>query len=373
LKEKRIYIGVTNDLVTDQRADRTATFLQGKGYKVTLVGRYIPGYSQPVSRGYDTKRFSLLFKRGFLFYASFNLRLFFYLLNKNISLVVANDLDTLPACYLVSRVKRVPVLYDSHEYFTEVPELAGRKFVRSIWLLLERIVLPHIRYSMTVNESLASVYQEKYGLEMEVVRNLPRYIEEPQGGSPADASAPVRPVILYQGALNKGRGLEKMILAMGYLDGYELQLLGDGDITHTLVKLVQSNNLEDRVRFPGRKPFNELAPVTAAAALGISLEEQAGLNYYYALPNKLFNYIQARIPVLVSAFPEMINIVDRYRVGMYLDNPDPETIASAVKKMIGDETLRNGWYENLDKAASELCWEKEEYKLGKIINKVQPL
>lgn len=371
LNRKRIYICVTNDLVTDQRADRTATFLYAKGHKVTLIGRYIPHFSLPVLREYDTKRFRLLFRKGFLFYATINMRLFFYLLTKRISLLVANDLDTLLPCYLISKLLCVPLIYDSHEYFTEVPELAGRKSVRNVWLGIERFLLPRIRFSMTVNESLAGIYRQKYGITMEVVRNLPRYSEK-RKGVPVNSTS-TKPVILYQGALNKGRGLEGMILAMNYLDGYELQLIGDGDIRQDLVKLASENRLEDRVKFPGRKPFHELAAITTSASLGISLEEQAGMNYYYALPNKLFDYIQARIPVLVSAFPEMKNIVETYRIGICLDNPSPQSIAIAARQLIEDKALRAEWMGNLEKAANELCWEKEVHKLERLINTAQPL
>jgi glycosyltransferase involved in cell wall biosynthesis len=367
LREERIYICVTNDLVTDQRVDRTAACLHDRGYKVTLIGRSIPSFSVTVSRDYDIKSFRLLFNKGFLFYASYNIRLFFYLAGKRISLIIANDLDTLLPSYLISRIKNVPLLYDSHEYFTEVPELKGRTFVRWVWLLLERLIVPRLRFSMTVNESLAAVYREKYGITMEVVRNLPRFSTPVQVISPG--GPPRRHVILYQGALNKGRGLEKMILAMKSLDRYKLWIIGDGDIRKILERLVHENKLEDRITFLGRKPFDELNGFTSEASLGISLEEQAGLNYYYALPNKLFNYIQARIPVLVSAFPEMKKIVSHYDIGMCLDNPGPETIAMTVKKMIEDQALRSRWLANLEIAAGELCWEKELQKLERIINK----
>src|ERR1035437_8590299 len=169
---KRIILSVTNDLVTDQRVHRIATTLMNNGTKVTLVGRLLPK-SLPLQRNYRTHRMRLLFKKGPLFYAEYNIRLFFYLMFAKADILVSNDLDTLPANYLVSIIRKKVLVYDSHEYFTEVPELIYRRVTRNIWKKLEQFILPKIKYSYTVNNSIADIYNKMYNINMKVVRNMP--------------------------------------------------------------------------------------------------------------------------------------------------------------------------------------------------------
>jgi glycosyltransferase involved in cell wall biosynthesis len=150
---------------------------------------------------------------------------------------------------------------------------------------------------------------------------------------------------------------------MQYLERYQLQMAGDGDISEELEKLVAELGLRDRVEFLGRLPFQELREQTRQASLGISLEEDLGLNYRYALPNKLFDYIQAGIPVLVSDLPEMRNIIETYAIGEILQERNPQIIARQVSRMMESDALRMNWKKNLRVAADELSWEKEEPKL----------
>ncbi len=342
-----------------------AGFFHESAYPVSLIGRKLPSRRVTVERPYMVRRFRLLFHRGFLFYACYNIRLFCYLVFRPVLLLVANDLDTLPANYLVSRIRRKPLLYDSHELFTEVPELVGRKFVKKCWLFLERKMLPRISHSITVSPSVASWYGSVYGIEMRVVRNLPQYCSKAYIDSIKTAEDP--PVIIYQGALNRGRGLENLILSMMHLKDCRLNLLGDGDIREELEQLVRDKGLGDKVLFLGHRSFHELQQFTASAVLGISLEENIGLNYYYALPNKLFDYIQARIPVLVSDFPEMGRIVDEYKIGMKLAERDPGSVARTIDHMIRDRGERDRWLENMEKAAGDLCWEKEVQILREVV------
>lgn len=368
LKKKAVYICVTNDLAWDQRVDRTARFFHDAGHRVVLVGRRLPYRKTTVERAYATFRFRLPCNKGFLFYACFNIRLFCYLLCRPTGLIVANDLDTLTACYLVSRLRKRPLLYDSHELFPEVPELRERDFVRKCWLFLEKRLLPRLRYCMTVSDSIATHYASKYGTRMAVVRNLPDFRSRAEIDRVRKATD--LPVIIYQGALNLGRGLEAMILAMKHLEDYRFHILGDGDIRRELEALVREHSLYERVNFLGHRPFGELLRHTASAALGISLEEDLGLSYRYALPNKLFNYIRARIPVLVSDLPEMKALIGRYGVGTVLRQRDPETIARTVRQMTETVESRRQWEIPLEKAAEELCWEKEREKLAGLVAEI---
>jgi glycosyltransferase involved in cell wall biosynthesis len=360
---KRVYLVVINDLVADQRAHRVAQTLRECGAQVILIGRRFHD-SRPVDdREYRTKRFRFLFNRGFLFYTCFNIRLFGWLLFREKGIFVSNDLDTLPACWLASKIRGLPLVYDSHEYFTEVPELIGRKFVRNFWLKIEKNLVPGLKYAYTVSEPIAEEYRKAYNVNFHVIRNLPYRSQHPVRHPDLLQSDPI-PAIIYQGSLNPGRGLESAILAMKHLEKYRFQIFGDGPFRGNLEKLVRDNNLTDRILFMGRIPFSELQSYTGQASLGISLEENLGKNYYYSLPNKLFDYIQARIPVLVSGLPEMRKIVEEYNVGVVTDSHEPVTLARIIEQMIDDEEKRITWKKNLQIAADELCWENEK---GKII------
>jgi len=364
---KHIILSVTNDLVTDQRVHRIATTLINNKAEVTLVGRLLPD-SLPLQRKYNTYRMRLLFKKGPLFYAEYNIRLFFYLLFAKADILVSNDLDTLLANYLVSIIRRKVLVHDAHEYFTEVPELIGRNFVKKVWQTIEQLILSKVKYSYTVCQSIADIYNKMFGIDMKVVRNLPLRSGEinPNFNLP---DLPTTDFVIYQGSINLGRGLELLIDSFEYINKIKCVIVGEGDVLDVLKKRVMIKNLEDKIVFTGKLPFNDLKTITPKAALGISIEENFGLNYYYTLPNKLFDYIQAKIPVLVSDFPEMRRIVNDYSIGELLQSREPKGLANQIDSMINADT-RIIWKQNLAKAAEELCWENEEKELLKIYEKL---
>lgn len=365
---KKVSLSVINDLVTDNRVHKVAVSLQKMGFEPVLIGRLLPG-SQPVERIYQTHRMKLMFRKGAIFYFEYNLRLFFHLLKSDPDVLVANDLDTLPANYLASKFKRKPLVYDSHEYFTEVPELIGRPLVKSIWTWLEKNLVPRIDAAYTVCTSIAEVYHDLYGVDFKVVRNLP-VCSQVEHVSTETATKPDSPkIILYQGALNLGRGIESAIRAMQYIENAELWLVGDGDITTQLKQMVTEQKLELKVKFLGRLPLTELSQVTRQASLGISLEEDLGLNYRFSLPNKLFDYIQAGVPVLVSNLPEMRRIVDQYQIGAIAETHQRKELAETIKMALFDLGKIALWKQNLQIAAKELCWENEEVILRQVYSR----
>jgi glycosyltransferase involved in cell wall biosynthesis len=176
------------------------------------------------------------------------------------------------------------------------------------------------------------------------------------------------PVILYQGTLNQGRGLERMITAMPFIPVVKLIIAGDGPLRRSLMTLAASLDLNERIQFTGMLPPEKLQEITRSASVGISIEEPLGLSYISCLPNKLFDYIQAGVPVLVSGFPEMRAIVEQYQIGMVLEDRAPEKMASILNFMLHDPVKRRVWKENLARAAEELCWERESVKLKRIID-----
>jgi len=359
-KQQRIFIAVTNDLVCDNRVHKVAGTLLKSGAEITLIGRIKYDKTPLKQREYHTKRFNLIFKRGAFFYFEYNFRLLLFLLFNRFNIIVANDLDTLPASFIASKLKFKKLVYDSHEYYTEVPELVHRKFPKKVWMLIERLFLPHIKYSYTVSESIADTYNQLYGINIRVIRNVPYCLENNTIGSLNEGG---EKVILYQGSLNIGRGLEQLIDAMEFVQDAKLRIIGDGDIKQQLLDRIKNKNLESKVEIKNRIPFDELIYETNKADLGIALEENLGLNYYYALPNKLFDYIQSRVPVLVSPFPEMQKIVRKYDVGTVYEHKSPLSLANKINEIFELKNRYQKWKANTQKAALDLCWENEQKQL----------
>lgn len=362
-KQKRIIVSVTSDLVSDNRVHKVCTTLVNMGFDVLLAGRQLPQSLPMAPRAYPTRRFRLPFTKGPLFYAGYNFRLFCFLLFSRADIFLSNDLDTLPANFLASKLKKKMLVYDSHEYFTETPELIHRPRVQRFWERLERWMLPEIKHAYTVCTSIADIYTKKYGVPFRVVRNVPfaatLHESEKENG---------QKIILYQGAINVGRGLEQVILAMHFIENARLVIAGGGDIKTDLEKLVLKENLSARVTFTGRLSLEELAQLTPQADLGLSIEEDLGLNYRFALPNKLFDYIQAQVPVLVTNLPEMAAIVTRYQIGEITPSLEPKILADKIIYALTDKKQRSVWQKNLEKAARELTWENEEKVLQEIFN-----
>ena len=376
-------VSVTNDLTTDQRVHRTCMTLVKAGYDVLLIGRRLRNSKTLTPRSYRTHRLRLLFDKGPLFYAEYNITLFFFLLIHQYDLIVSNDLDTLPANYLANRIKhpfwkkqqaKSPIghLHDCHEYFRGVPELVGRRIVTAIWKWTEDRIFPKLRSVVAVNRSVADLYTSEYGNIIEVIRNVP--FRKSLTGARDKNTMNIHPdqkIILYQGAVNVDRGLEEAILAMKYLKSDAILVIaGVGDISQYLENLTTENGLSAKVRFTGQIPFHDLHSLTLMADLGLSIEKDVSLNYHFCLPNKFLDYIQANVPVLVSPFPEMKAIVDQYGIGEFIENHDPVKLAAHMDSMLDNPDKMAIYKHNLLKAAGDLCWELEEARLLEVVSRM---
>ena len=367
----RVIVCVTNDLSTDNRVHRTCTVLRELGYEVLLVGR-VPPYgempgSAPLQRPYGTRRMKLLFRKGALFYAAYNLRIFFFLLFARCDLVVANDLDTLLASHLAARLRGRKLVYDSHEFFTEVPELQGR-FARKVWLAIERWIFPKLKTVITVNDSIAREYKARYGNEIAVIRNIPMHRDLGPLPSRRELDLPMdRFILIMQGSgINVQRGAEEAVLAMKELPGALLLLVGGGDAWPALERMVKEHDLHDRVRLLPRMPYERMMQYTRNADLGLSLDKDTNLNYRYSLPNKLFDYFHAHIPALVTDLPEVAGIVRRYEAGIVVAQADPALIAAEVRALMTDPARRDTLRQKAILAASSLDGEREKEALKAI-------
>jgi len=359
----KVIASVTNDLSTDQRVHKVCTTLQAAKYEVLLVGRKLRK-SPDIDRPYETKRLCLLFNSGFLFYAFYNIRLFFFLLSQRCDIILANDLDTLLACYTAARIKGIPVIYDTHEYFCGMPELTSRPFAKSVWRGIERCIFPKLDKIITVNQSVADLYKKEYNKELTVIRNYPLTTGQRSFKSKeALGIPPGARVILYQGAVNVDRGLEEAVQAMQWIDNAVLVIVGGGNAFQSVEKLVAAQEHSDRIMLQGRLPFTELTHYTVNADIGLAIEKDNNLNYKYSLSNKVFDYIQSGVPILSSRLVENERLMTKWGIGAFIDNHEAEHIARQISYMLSDEGQRTIWIENLKKAKQAYNWESQQAEM----------
>lgn len=362
---------MTNDLVTDNRVHRTCLVLQELGYEVLLIGRLLPG-SLPLERTYATKRMRLLFNKGPFFYAEYNLRLFFVLLFSRADRFIANDLDTLLANRMAAWLRGKELIYDTHEFYTEVPELVERPLVRRVWLAIERWIFPKLRHVITVNRSIADAYRTRYGNEVSVIRNIP--MQRALGPKPSRAALGIpeeRFILILQGAgINVQRGAEEAVLAMKELTGCLLLIIGGGDAWPVLQRMVQEHGLADRVRMFDRMPYDRMMDYTRNADLGLTLDKDTNLNYRFSLPNKLFDYLHAGLPLLATDLPEVAAVVRQFDAGVILPAATTPAIVAAVNALRADPARRSALARNATFAAASLDGEEEKGKLKALLTSI---
>jgi len=363
----RLILSVTNDLVIDQRVHRMACSLLDLGYDVWVVGRLKPT-SEPLShRPYACVRLRCWFTRGPLFYLEFTLRLWAWLLRNKAHTYVANDLDTLLPNTLVARWYNARLVVDAHELFTEVPEVVRRPAIRRAWLGLEQWMLPDVDALLTVSPGLQAAYFSRYSLHATLVRNLPL----PKPPPTAEVIQKRGQRLLYQGVLKAGRGLELMVRVMPHLPQAELWLVGGGPWEDRLRVLAEQLGVPERVRITGYLPLEQLAAYTPQARIGLSWEEPKATNTRLSSPNKLYDYLQARVPVCVANLPVHREVVEAYEVGTVLESREPEAVAEQLCRMLTNEMAYKSWVANCERAAAELNWDHERTQLERVYGRAQ--
>lgn len=354
-RRKIITVTVTNDLSYDQRMRRHSQIWVEAGYEVLLIGR-TRSTSIPLSQEiFRQKRLSCWFQKGKLFYIFYNIRLFFFLLFAKTDILVAVDLDTLLPNTLVAKLRSKILVFDSHEYYTEVPELIGRNGVKKVWDGVAKLCLPRVNLAYTVGDALAQELTQRYAKAFETIKNVPSLIKDV---SPKSTEAYL---IVYQGALNKGRALEALIIAMKNFDG-KLLLVGEGDLSMSLRQLVQTENLNHKIEFTGWVKPTELPSITQKAWLGYNLLEAESRSYYFSLANKFFDYLHAGIPQFCPPFPEYERINKEFEVALLLE-PNSENILSCLNQLKNDAALYENLQHNCSLAAEAYNLQKESKKL----------
>jgi glycosyltransferase involved in cell wall biosynthesis len=335
--------------------NRICGSLVAAGYHVLLVGYKRKNSVELQKKQFSQKRINCLFKTGKLFYAEYNLRLFFYLLFKKHDCICAIDLDTILPCYFVSKFKTVKRVYDAHEYFTQLKEVISRPFIYKYWHWVERAMIPRFKNGYTVCKSITDIFNKKYGVEYEVIRNMPLL-------SPLPEIEKKENILLYQGSINKGRGLDKLVAAMQNIKGV-LWICGDGNFIDEMKAAIKKYNVSEKIIFWGMLNPVDLKMKTATATVAINPFEKEGLNQYLSLSNKFFDYIHSALPQVTMNYPEYSNINREIEVALLINDLEPDTIATAVNKLFSDKELYNRLKNNCDKAREKFNWQQEENKL----------
>ena len=299
--------------------------------------------------------------------------------------VYANDLPLLGPAVALKRAMGSRLIYDSHEIYVETlnqflptaapfpKQLIFNALLRLMQRSGERAERRFARETdafITVNPSIARYFERKYGVgPVQVVMNCP----------PLQALVP-RPLVdfraqygwqsedtvfIYQGVLNKGRGLELLMHALAQSgEQMKLVIVGEGSLRASLEQLVGNLNLEEKVKFFGRVPQETLLGYTVAADVGINLVENFNLSKKMSSPNKLFEYMHAGLPVLASDTLENRRVFEKYAVGLLTQN----TVAGIAENLnkISEVPKANSFREDALKGAKEYCWQNQAHTLTQI-------
>ncbi|MDB5048220.1 MAG: glycosyl transferase group 1 [Fibrobacteres bacterium] len=328
-----------------------------------------PVYSFP---GVETERLVLPFgSGGTVFFLRLMAGFFFRLRRMRPQSIEAIDPYALAPARLYSFLaggRRIRIAYFSMEYFSELPSLRAKPWKRRIWRGLERWGAGGSAVAATVCDSIAAHLRADFKIPVVTVRNVPERsaVIPPAAGNGPDAlharcGLPAEaPILIYQGMLQEGRGLETALRALPSAPGIHFAVIGDGPLRESLRALAKAEGCADRTHFLGEVDFRDLVTLTRGAFAGLAPFQALSASYLYSLPGKLFEYIQAGVPVIATALPEIRKVVEGYGVGICLEPYAPETLAAALRRMREEPGLREGFLGNLPAAGAALCWEAEE-------------
>ncbi|WP_160016645.1 glycosyltransferase family 4 protein [Pseudomonas sp. Irchel 3H9] len=285
------------------------------------------------------------------------------------NVIVAHDLPMLAVARKLAEASDAHLVYDSHELYCEQEFSRGQ---RSSWAQLERRHIHACERVITVNPSIARELQMRYELaEVAVIYNAERITEQGERSwylhDHFGISRDQR-VLLFQGGFSAGRNLLELVEAMALLQksNVHLVLLGEGQLSGTLHRLIKRKGMISRVHIHPAVAQSCLLSVTASADAGIIPYQAICLNNYYCTPNKLFEFIAAGLPVLASDLPELRRLVDGNQIGCVGDLGTPKAMATMIEAFFNDDQRLQRWREQLVEVRTELSWQREGERLKQI-------
>ncbi|KGE66301.1 MULTISPECIES: glycosyltransferase family 4 protein [Pseudomonas] len=286
------------------------------------------------------------------------------------TVVHAHDVNTLPTAWLAARLSGAKVVYDAHEISTS---REGYNSFRGLVARVERTLMPRVQGTITTTDARAKFFARAYGIPRPVVlQNRPRFTSSP-------ASARIReelgltqpwPVVVYQGGLQQGRGLERLVRVAATVPNTYFVFIGGGRLAKPLTALSQELGLTEQVHFIPTVSLADLPSYTASADIGVQPIENTCLNHFTTDSNKLFEYLIAGLPVVATDFPEIRRIVRAHDIGLLVRDRDDEALSAAINRLSSDATLRKAFANHAAQAAAQLNWEQQEHQLLDLYQKV---
>lgn len=367
MAKTKISIGFLGNINFDTRTYNLYKSLKDYGHQVKFNGFdwLTPGFETSET---DDIKVEKLVKGKFslLFYLQFGLKLFSRLMKQKSDIYFASDLYSLPFCTIAAKIKGKKVFYDAREVYTEIPALNSKKIVKKLVKIIEGHYIKKCDYIVTTGQLDSDYIENLYKLDKtDVLRNLPLPVYDIK---PVDYKTKFKnfndgKIILYQGIIVLGRGIETYFEVLKKYEKSYLVLLGGGEDEDYYKNMAAEMNISDKVYFAGKISQNELLNYTAGADIGLSLIDNLSKNNYYALPNKLFEYIMAGIPVIVSDMPQMKKIVDEFKVGKVISDGSSEELIDVIKNWEQNPDDYKLAAKNCKPAADELNWNKEFEKI----------
>lgn len=309
-------------------------------------------------------------KSSLIYYYNFFFLLIRDLLKHKAKYYFAEDIYTLPIVYFFAKLNKGKIYYNSREIYGHLAGLRNKSNVQKIIAKVESKFIRKVDLVLVTGEMDAEFLRDAYSINnFMVLRNLPEYQKEIEKinlreklNIPREAK-----ILLYQGVLLEGRGISKLINILAKIQNVHFVIVGEGEFRKQFETIAANSNASNRIHFLGAVNHTELLNYTAGADIGLALIENISISYYYALPNKLFEYIMAGVPILASNLPQMKNVIDKYEVGKYVDPEHEEDLVSTLIEMINDDEKLKKYAVNCKIASQELNWDVEFDKNKEIL------
>lgn len=285
------------------------------------------------------------------------------------AVIHAHDVEVLPAAWVASKISKALLVYDAHEISTC---REGFQSMRGYIGWIEKKLMPSASATITTTEMRAKYFARAYGIPRPtVLQNRPFSYELRPSTRIRDELnlKEAWPIVIYQGGLQAGRGLERLVRAAKEVSFAYFVLIGSGRLEHKLKRLADELGVSGKVKFIPMVSLDELPDYTASADIGIQPILNTCLNHYSTDSNKLFEYVLAGLPVIATGFPEIRKIIDKYQVGLLADE-SLEGLVLAISTIVNNSKLRKEYKANTFKARSELSWESQEGTLLDLYEKL---
>jgi glycosyltransferase involved in cell wall biosynthesis len=374
---------VLHDVTYDSRVKREAKTLSQAGYRVKILDWAYPldlGDGRAPQReslnGIEVSRVRILtrglpkttFFRG-VKYLEYIWSACRQAVRERADIYHAHDLNTLLPALIAAKINKTKIIYDSHELWTELYPRCAVVWQKRIWQAIEKWCINRVNKVIGINASIAAYMAQLYDVPMPaVVRNCCEYVELKNRENLLREALHIEDgtkIMLFIGGITLNKGIEEGIKAMSHIDGCVFVIMGfDHGFKERFRQLAREVGVEDKVKFASPVPPDQVIRWAASADIGLVCIRGKGLSYYYSIAQKLWECLMAELPVVVNDLPEMRQLVERYQVGLVIEQEmRPEAIAAVIERLINNEPLYRRLQKNTQQLRRECNWENEAVKL----------